>query len=561
MRGAADGRGPFADPSLDAIIGAEVCSSGDYPAKLVDLDPDNQQVSQIWGLEIEVRIPDPKDASQTLASVTGVMPPTAFGDLWSRATNAPRPGMPTMSAAFQAVLINVKWANPGASPLLAALQQVSPTSLSIRFVVDSYQPSAKQSNFTYGRVVGTIGPALSGDAPRSTPRRLAPVYSTPAGNGAYLSILSTYGPAGALWDAGRKRLVLDLGNCVPTVWSLPGAGPSVPVAGWPAVTCSLQLSCGTEVIGWLSPLEMKSGAGPLSTGASAALHGHIAFDTATYLTYAGIVETAVPDSQISLVLRSPLTLTNVDAGQIAVQEDPAGRYVDVDQPFLRLNPGDSADVTLRATKLGQPWAGVTLPVDLQPVAPAANGGPWNNNDPPAALMLSAAAVVTGADGTATLKLTAGDPGTPRLYRDGQAGPDGQIYAVTSLRPIPGQPPQLAPVLWPSVGQVFLFPGAPINVLVFSRFAMPAQPNWDDHVGPILSLYARLYPYMKGIIDLADYATVTQNAEDIQAVLNLPVESPHYMPIVRDLSADKLAMINRWFENGMPKSRAASHVIT
>ena len=194
--GAANDQGSLTAPSPDPIFSAQVLSSGDYPGKLVDLDPDNQQVSQIWGLQIQVCIPDPATPDQALASVTGTMPPTAFGDLWSRADNAPRHGMPTMSAAFQSVLGDINWVNVAASPLLAALLKASPNALSIRFIVDSYQPDSNQANFTFGRVVGTIGPALAGDPPRSTPRRLAPIYSTPAANGPYLSISSTYGPAG-----------------------------------------------------------------------------------------------------------------------------------------------------------------------------------------------------------------------------------------------------------------------------------------------------------------------------------------------------------------------------
>jgi len=96
-------------------------------------------------------------------------------------------------------------------------------------------------------------------------------------------------------------------------------------------------------------------------------------------------------------------------------------------------------------------------------------------------------------------------------------------------------------------------GTPINVLVFSSYTMPAKPTWDQHVEPILGNYARMYPYMKGIIDLGDYETVVANITAIQYVLNLPVTHPHHMPIVRDLSRDKLAMFNQWVQNGTPKS--------
>jgi hypothetical protein len=114
-------------------------------------------------------------------------------------------------------------------------------------------------------------------------------------------------------------------------------------------------------------------------------------------------------------------------------------------------------------------------------------------------------------------------------------------------------------IFPGMGTTNPAGGAPINVLIFSGYQIPAQPNWTDHVGPILSNYARMYPYMKSIIDLGDYATVVQNAQAIQYVLNLPVSDPHHMPIVRDLSQAKLTMINNWFANGMPQSALSSNI--
>ncbi|HYJ07314.1 MAG TPA: hypothetical protein VEX43_19450 [Chthoniobacterales bacterium] len=580
VRGAANDQGQFTAPSSDPIIGARVLSSGQYPAKLVDLDPDNQCVSQIWGLEVQVSIADPTDPTKVLASVTGTLSTVvdgvpvaaaAFGDLWSRCANIPYTGagMGTMCASFHGVLTGVVWANASVSPLLAALQSISPDTLSILFNLDSYQSDSNQSNFTFGRVVGTIGPALTGDAPRSTPRRLAPVtFSTPPpAPPSTPSIFSSYGPAGSAWDDQRGVLILDLGNCIPTDGTPPASGPSVPDLGWPIPTATLQLTIpGPSVSPNVRFAGLKSGL-PFraAAGAPTVVGAPFQFSLETYLTYAGIVELSVSSpSVVSLLQTQPLTLTDVTNSQmpvVAAQEDAQGRYVDVDVPFLRLNAKDVTQVTLWATQFGQPWNGASLQVQLQAPAAAANGNPiplnppppvtWKNSDPQGALCLNATTdpqdasclnatnLTTGPDGTAILQLTAHDPGTPRTYPDKQPGPDGQIYWITGP--------------WAAWGQIFLYPGAPINILVFSSYAMPAQPNWDEHVGPILSHFAHMYPYMKGIIDLGDYPTVQQNAGAIKHVLNLSINDPHYMPVVRDLSPDKLAMINQWFENGMPKS--------
>jgi hypothetical protein len=532
VSGAANGKGQFTAPSQDPIIGAKVYSSGTYPAKLVDLDPDNQGVSQIWGLEIQISIPDPGNGGNVLASVTGVMPPTAFGDLWNRATNAPKPGMPTMCAAFQAVLQEVKWVNATASNLLAWLQKVSPNSLSIRFNVDSYQPDSNQANFTFGRVVGTIGPSLTGEAPRSTPRRLSPVQFwsqrpfIPQNLGNTPTIFSPYGPVGAVWDERRSVLILDLGNCVATDGTPPTSGPSVPIDGWPIVASSLRLTMSSSTS--VSSMRLKSGGDEAGAGVGTPTLGEIRFDTNTYLTYAGIVEFPVSAAQARQLSSSPLTLFDDTASipVIAAQEESQGRYVDVDVPFLRLNPRESRRVSLWATKFGRAWAGAELDVALvpqignalppgsQPTPQANNGGPWPNGYPQNALTLSSNLVITGTDGVGGLVLTAADPGTPRTYPNGQAGPDGQVYWITGS--------------WAEWGRIFLFPGGgitnppngtPINVLIFSSFPSPAQPNWDQHVGPLLANYARMYPYMKGIVDLADYDIVVANADAIEEVVS------------------------------------------
>ncbi len=541
VRGAATSSGAFSAPGYDPIIGAEVRSAGSYPAKIVDLDPDNQCVSQIWGLVLEVRIPDPSDRTRTLASVSAKMPPTAFCDLWNRGANA-QPSSATMSACFQAVLEVVRWENEAASPLLAALKALSPTQLSLRFIVDSYQTDSNQENFTHGRLVGTFGPVLPQEAPRSTPRRLSPGAA---------SIMSAYGAAGAVWDAGRSVLVLDLGNCLPTDAAAPKSGPSVPNAGWPITPHQLELTIpGPSVTPPGAFTHLKSGGRAQARDGAPVVLGKIDFAESTYLDFAGIVELPLSGQLAELLQGQPMTLTDTSAAQVAVQEDAEGRYVDVDAPFCRLNSGETAPITLWATRFGQPWVGATLQLSLLPPVNAINGPTvapfaWQNGTPPGALALSSGSLTTGADGTAVLTLTATDPGTPRRYpQDHQLGPDGQVYWISGP--------------WAAWGKIFLFSGAPINVLVFSHYMMPQEPpNWDEHVGPILGNYARLYPYMKGIIDIGDYETVKQNAKAIHHVLNLPAADPHHMPVVRDLSRSKLAVINRWFDKGMLRSPAST----
>src|SRR4051812_12330203 len=93
-------------PAGDPLIGARLESASDvhgYPAKLVDLDPDQQSVSQIWGLVVRVAIPDPAAPAQARASVTGEMPAASFADMWTRVLGGGAAGIPWFSAVYQSV--------------------------------------------------------------------------------------------------------------------------------------------------------------------------------------------------------------------------------------------------------------------------------------------------------------------------------------------------------------------------------------------------------------------------------------------------------------------------
>lgn len=581
VAGAANDGGVFTDSTKDAIIGASVKSVGKYPAKIVDLDPDNQAISQIWGLKICIAIVDPNEPGTSLASLTATLPATAFCDLWNRTTNVNQVNNGSMSASFQGLLKDLVWVNETASPLLTALRATTVGGqLSIRFTVDSYQSSANAESFMHGRLVGSIGPVLTGDAPRSTRRRLAPVQFwnapplIPSNMGTTPSIFGTFGAANAVWDSARSVVVIDLGNTVPTN----GQG-TLPRGGWPVDSAKFQLMIpGPSVSPFVPSQRIKTGGLTVECGTPAVL-GTIEFTSATYLQQGGIVEVQVDSSLAPLLETQPLRLTDVTNGDSpapALAEDPQGRYADVDNSFARLNPNDSQSVTLWATKFGQPWQGASLKVTVQPPAAANNnpGAPqpppdapppqagteyatWQVGTPSGIVTLASSPVTTGskgattvqlttgADGTATLQIAAGELGQPRMYRNGQLGPGGQVYFATGP--------------WQDWGKIFLFSGAPINLLVFSSYQAPTAPTWEKDVGPILSLYARMYPYMKGIIDLSDYDTVVSNSAAIRAVLNLPPDNPHHMPVVRDLPAAKLRMINQWFAQGMPKSSTTQEI--
>ncbi|HEX3315101.1 MAG TPA: hypothetical protein VHR72_09440 [Gemmataceae bacterium] len=98
-----DGR-VFTLPDEDPVVGMLVNGSADRVAgKLVDLDPQHQMVSQIWGLV--VRLADERGEQ----AFRGDYKVAAFCDLWLRQQNAMEFLDQRLAAAYQSVLTSVTW--------------------------------------------------------------------------------------------------------------------------------------------------------------------------------------------------------------------------------------------------------------------------------------------------------------------------------------------------------------------------------------------------------------------------------------------------------------------
>src|SRR5919199_6616987 len=188
------------DPVLTMLIAD---SDRAAPAKLVDLDTDQQMVSTIWGLEIRICTPN----GDTL--VRGGFEPIGFMDIWVRAQTGRGDGV--MSAAYQSVLTDVEWGDVSRSPFLSQLRaQSGGDRLSVKFNVDGYQMASTDPRFPLGRITGTIGPAASGE-----PDHLVRGRQFIAALGANLKP-ATLNTCTATLDPGTAKLYLDLGNALPT---------------------------------------------------------------------------------------------------------------------------------------------------------------------------------------------------------------------------------------------------------------------------------------------------------------------------------------------------------
>ncbi|PWC33847.1 hypothetical protein [Azospirillum sp. TSO35-2] len=506
----ADGSTAAGDP----VIGLTVADANDRPpAKMVDLDTEQQMVSAIWGLLVRLAGKDGADL------LRGEFDVASFTDLWWRNWAAgpvfEHPPHPPayFGASFQSVLRDLSWGDVGASPFLTAFKAAAADGLlSIKFNVTGYNAGygvnppdntrylPNPPGFTTGLMTGTIGIAARDEPRFYTPgRQLQPTSSNLMAPG------NRFGYATAVVDEQRSLLTIDLGN-------------SIPFKTWRG-----------EMVD--EPLHIGYFGGSDDFNRLA----EITPDNAWYETTAGICTIPLTDAQRAAIGSSPLTVYSPTLKAVLGSESPDGRAVCADQFVFRMSPGDSATTTLWATRFGKPLANTAIAVafdstGLQP----SNGVPVG--EPESALSFDDT-VTTDARGVATLTMKAQDPGTPRTVtrKDGEIVIDGQIYGI---RP---SFPDATPL---SYQNAYDF----ISVLVWSGYAVPEQPTWEQDIKPILVEYANLYPVMLPVLDMGNYDSVCKHLYALQTAMALPVEDPNYMPVVRDLSPAKSDAVLKWATN-------------
>ncbi|MDQ3742218.1 MAG: hypothetical protein M3389_14870 [Actinomycetota bacterium] len=486
----ADGTPVADDPVLQCTVAD---ADARPPAKLVDLDSEQQLVSTIFGLQ--VRIAD----AQGNSLVRGEFTPAPFSDLWSRATEAGNVGDMALGAQWQSIVTDLEWADPLPSGFLQALRTAAADGLlSIKFNVDGYEMDSNDPNFTRGRIVGTIGPQGAAE-----PAHLV------AGRHFLLTAEQqqaspTLNACVAVVDEQAGKVLLDVGNA--TLTTVPG-GP-------PANVGDLRLTCGSVGL------------------------GTVQYDTpGWYESTAGVValpqDRALTADELATVADTPLALA-AQAGGLAIAEPPGGLYCRADGFVFRLDPGESAEVRVVATKYGKPYANAEIVAALDPSQLQQGPGAPPVAVPEAALTFAKTGVKTAGDGVATLTITASDPGNPRGYID------GQVYGVR---------PGLAETADPKLAYPFN-PWDFVSLLVYDAFDV-ANPTWVDDLQPIFQQYADLYPVMARFLDLSSYEEVVAKRRILLYVFALPLGDPNSMPVTRDVSNAKRAAILRWLQQDPP----------
>lgn len=481
---------------LDPIIGMELKSSKNrVAAKLVDLDPEQQMVSEIWGLQI--RLGEDIHLPNTFQSEFEVI---GFSDIWVRYPK----GQPDsfFSAVYQSVISDIQWSNTITSRFLQKLATDGkyPHTLSIKFTVDGYDDDVNSPTFTWGRIVGAIGPYDESEPKHFVNGRLLRVPPSP-------TPLMNYAPCRI--DNERKLLFVDFGNSLPTIR-----------AGGPL-----------QDIGPLQIGIMPAGGTPVLLGPINYLYQE------WYEQQAGIQAFLLTDEQLELAQKSPLRVVKTNGNQVEatyLSENKEGAFARTDNFVYRLDANTSADVTLYATKFGNPQPKQLFDLVFNNTAMLGQQTQGSTNGPtpgtPENALQFPVTVTTDTNGKVTFQLHSLSPGNPRGYIDGQVygvqynwrGIDPKIYNAD--------------------------PSNILSVLVWDDYKYDSPPTWLDNIQPIFQQYANLYPVMKDIVDLSDYLSVISRRNILQLVFNLPTGDPNYMPVTRDLSTPRRKMIQEWLKN-------------
>jgi hypothetical protein len=481
--------------------------------KLVDLDPQQQMVSQIWGMRL--RLTDGEEK----ALLSGEFRPAAFINLWKRQQKAVFLDQ-TLAAVFQSVLEGVAWEGDADSQVLHALREASTDGcLSINMNVYGYGRDPKVPRYTIGRVAGTIGPSLAGE-PRHFVLGRQMVSGTPATNPTI--------PYGGVYSfqckvhEDRNTVTADFGNCLPIKDASgafdPNTSPPLTLAVLKVESPNLLATVAADEVAVLGDVNY------LRKGWYAETAGVQDFD------YAADPWCVANIAERPLVLLTPLATDN-SSYAVLVSETLGGLYARADGFVARLEPGGTATFDLYATRYGKP---VSTALTLAP-----NLGPMGGPSPPEPQVGTPAEAIafpttlqTDAQGKAVLTVTARSegPGNPRGYID------GQLYGI-GYQPA-GQPTQAVTNFWNV-----------ISILAFDRFEVPDQPTWTEHIQPILQQYGNLYPIMsRHLVELGTYESVVRHLPILRLAFTRPIEDPNHMPVTRDLSGSKRAAILKWMNS-------------
>lgn len=517
--------------SGDSVVGAGIQNANQRaPGKLVDLDPQQQMVSMIFGMQVRIVSP----ALTTL--MQGEYKPAPFANLWQRQLAGQKSDQ-KLGAMYQSVLEYVVWPDRTDSPLLEALRHATKDGrLAIEFSVFGYGRDPKIPRYTMGHVVGTIGPWRTGEPEHFILGRQmiaqGPLFGTPTGKVATLQAKAAEDTHSITVDFGNSFQVKDANSGFADIGKvLLGV-----LTTNPSSILTTVASSGVVVIGevpYLQPDWFTETAGVQT------------FD----LSANPAARQLLP--KCPLVVLSP-SASAADTYDVRLQETLDGVFTRADMFVFRIDPGAEQTIDFYASKFGAPLTNADITLSNSGKFLAMLGG-----TPPDISVPSDGVTIPPIDGP-SVKITTdshgyvafplkANPNGPTV--DGNPWPRGylagQLYAL-------GYQLAQQPAGYASNAGNF------VSILAYSTRYNPqdAQPTWYQDIQPLFAQYGKLYPIMnRYVVDLADYASVVLHLKILSLAFSLPFDDPNHMPVTRDLGAADRAMILAWLSmkgaDGLP----------
>lgn len=545
------------DPARDSLVGARVTSPGPETqkpdgkgglygfAKLVDLDPNMQFRTEVYGVRIYVDIGGGGGFSGELASMPQLR------DIWFARGDGGIDGLQVAVATWHERLTNLTWTEPALrSPVYDAFRARSGKELDVKIGVDMFQTKRGDeftpgNRFGYGRLVAAIGTTAADEPAQLVPGRR--MYS-----------IRTFQKQ--LAAAPESLTKIEFTRQAAEV-AMAGAGSNV---GWNRTdfrVCDLEGGRSLLIADLFNsaPLATKSD-GTFNTGGDVAVcwpdgkaltNGAISFrysppDAATrklkdvlWPDHAAIFQIELTAEERRKISGTPLAIRV--RGTEVVRENPNGVYLNIERASIRLQPNESHSFDLFAYEYGQPAAKLPADLILQPQLYDDTAG------------TSAPTTIFSRDDPSPV-----GPGHFRLtVKTGPAAPLTTVrkpldsllcfLAATGSGYLVGE----AMILPPRTGP----PTPPLLTLLFwQNSKVVERPKWDQHIQPLMAMYARLFPGMVSIMDISDLATVTANAGALINRFERARSDPGYMPVSRDMSPATVDMMLQ-FLGGLTKEQS------
>jgi hypothetical protein len=545
-------------PSSDALVGATVQSArpeapipngkkGHYDvAKIADLDPNMQQRAELYGLNVLVNIPGGGSFSGHLTT------PPQLRDLFFGRGDAGIAGLQVAVGTWHQRLTDVVWSDPPEpSAVYRALKAEGVTELDLKLVADMYQTdgsgqSSAGNRFAYGRLMGSIGPALPNEPRQVVPGRSLYGVRTPGLSGRATVSESPTSSAdhslrrgeqaaaedrakGTFWGRtdcrvqdlpnGKSILLIDLSGAAPLA---DGQKGKFDLGG------ALTVGCYEGEV--FTPLS----GGAIHLDYSALGAGALELKDCVWPSHSAIVQIALTADERRKIASTPLAIRSGQAVMLA--ENQTGLYIDVDTVTTRLPAHTMQVFDLWVYAFGVPQTSLPPGLRLAPQLMVDQLDPGDNRLVPTDLFSAEVATQGTLAGKFALTvrtyaaLEASEMPLLRRNMDSllcSLQATGQSYVVgeANYQP-PGYPPK-----------------PPLMALLFWQDSwVVAKPTWEANICPILRRYALLYPGMKSRLDISDLATVTAYRELLLACYAAPRTAPEFMPIVRDMSPATVNMM-------------------